>query len=182
MVIRLLTCSLLLLVPVFAQMRAGGAAPQAVAAPAGSCGVERWTVKTLGDRPQLLPLQATTISYLVTRRAPASLPETRLPFERHVFRLIARVAFIRPEADSDLHLGLVDGAGRTMIGEVPLPSCAFRATPIRQHQMALARAKVRVCAKAVVTGVAFFDFFHGQLGVARNAIELHPVLGFRCLA
>jgi hypothetical protein len=31
-------------------------------------------------------------------------------------------------------------------------------------------------------GVAFFDFFHGQDGVAPNEIELHPVLSFRCLA
>ena len=37
------------------------------------------------------------------------------------------------------------------------------------------------CAHAVVTGVAFFDFQHGQTGVARNAIELHPILAFRCL-
>src|SRR5438034_4907371 len=139
MLTRLALCGLLLLVPLFAELRADAARPQAVAAPAASCGVERWTVKTLGDRPQLLQVKATTIRYLVTRQAPASLPDTRLPFERHVFRLVARVAFIRPESDSDLHLGLVDGAGRTMIGEVPLPSCAFRATPIRQHQMALAR-------------------------------------------
>jgi hypothetical protein len=32
-----------------------------------------------------------------------------------------------------------------------------------------------------VTGVAFFDFDHSQTGVAPNAIELHPVLAFRCL-
>jgi hypothetical protein len=31
---------------------------------------------------------------------------------------------------------------------------------------------------ATVTGVGFFDFNHGQTGVAPNAIELHPVLGF----
>jgi hypothetical protein len=48
--------------------------------------------------------------------------------------------------------------------------------------MAQARAAVRLCAKAVVTGVAFFDFLHGQTGVAPNAIELHPVLAFRCWA
>jgi hypothetical protein len=29
---------------------------------------------------------------------------------------------------------------------------------------------------AVVTGVGFFDRFHGQTGVAKNVIELHPVL------
>jgi hypothetical protein len=47
----------------------------------GACGVERWTVKTLQDRPRLLPAQKTTIHYLITRRAPSSLPDTRLPFE-----------------------------------------------------------------------------------------------------
>jgi hypothetical protein len=31
---------------------------------------------------------------------------------------------------------------------------------------------------ATVTGVGFFDFPHGQTGVAPNAIELHPVLRF----
>jgi hypothetical protein len=31
-----------------------------------------------------------------------------------------------------------------------------------------------------VTGVVFFDFFHGQTGVAPDAIELHPILAFRC--
>jgi hypothetical protein len=30
---------------------------------------------------------------------------------------------------------------------------------------------------ATITG--FFDYQHGQTGVAPNAIELHPVLGFR---
>jgi hypothetical protein len=43
------------------------------------CGVERWTVKTLQDRPALLPGQQTTIAFLSSRPAPASLPETRLP-------------------------------------------------------------------------------------------------------
>jgi hypothetical protein len=36
--------------------------------------------------------------------------------------------------------------------------------------------------RAAVTGVAFFDYDHGQTGVAPNAIELHPVLAFRCLS
>ncbi len=31
----------------------------------------------------------------------------------------------------------------------------------------------------VVTGVGFFDFKHGQSGVAPNAIELHPILAIR---
>jgi len=28
-----------------------------------------------------------------------------------------------------------------------------------------------------ITGVGFFDYIHGQHGVAPNGIELHPVLG-----
>ena len=47
--------------------------------------------------------------------------------------------------------------------------------------MRLARNHVRLCARARVTGVAFFDFDHGQTGVAPNAIELHPILRFACL-
>jgi hypothetical protein len=30
--------------------------------------------------------------------------------------------------------------------------------------------------------VAFFDFKHGQTGVAPKAIELHPILDFACLS
>jgi hypothetical protein len=67
---------------------------------------------------------------------------------------------------------LSDGK-RTMIAETPATSCTSRATPTRRRQMAQARAAVRLCTKAVVTGVAFFDFKHGQTGVARNGIELH---------
>jgi len=36
--------------------------------------------------------------------------------------------------------------------------------------------------RARVVGVALLDFLHGQTGVARNGIELHPVLGFACLS
>ena len=34
----------------------------------------------------------------------------------------------------------------------------------------------------VITGVGFFDFLHGQTGVAPNAIELHPVLAVSRIA
>src|SRR5207249_3938968 len=80
----------------------------------GACGVERWTVKTLQDRPHLLKARKTTIRYLITRRAPGSLPDTRLPLERHVFTVVAAVVLVRPEDDSDLHLVLQQG-GNDMI-------------------------------------------------------------------
>ena len=107
-------------------------------------------------------------------------PRSPLPFERHIYRIHAAVTLVRHEDDSDLHVVVRDAKGRTMITEAPI-SCAPRATAPRRQQMGVARAGVRVCAHAVVTGVVFFDFFHGQTGVAPNAIELHPILAFRCL-
>lgn len=137
-------------------------------------------MKTLQDRPRLLPTIRTTVRYLVTRPAPGYLPSTRLSFERHVFIVTAAVVLVRAEADSDLHLVLSSG-GSEMIAEAPSPGCDSPATPLRRRQMTAARAQVRLCTRAAVTGVAFFDFNHGQTGVAPNAIELHPVIGFRCL-
>jgi hypothetical protein len=146
-----------------------------------ACGVERWNVKTLQDRPHLLPNRLTTIKYLVTRRAPSYLPSTRLPFERHIFTVIARVTFLREEADSDYHL-ILQQRGRTMIAEAPAAYCDRGAKLLYRHEMATARRRARSCARARVTGVAFFDFDHGQTGVAPNAIELHPILHFACLS
>ena len=69
-----------------------------------------------------------------------------------------------------------------MIAEAPLaPSCTVNATRYRRRQMTDARSAVRLCSRARVVGVAFWDFKHGQTGVAPNAIELHPILGFACL-
>ena len=146
-----------------------------------ACGVERWTVKTLQDRPQLIPAQATTVAPLVSLPRPTPLPPTRLPFERHIFSVVAAVTLDRPEADQDLHLVLQSGSSH-MIAEAPSPSCTTRATAYRRRQMTSARNAVRLCSRARVVGVAFWDFKHGQTGVAPNAIELHPVLGFACLS
>jgi hypothetical protein len=145
------------------------------------CGFDRWTVKTLEDRPRLLPVRTTTIAWLIARKPPGVLPSWRLPFERRVFRVDAAVPVVEREPDSDLHVTLQDG-GDEMIAEAPAPWCTRRAKPVHRRLMAKARASVRVCARARVTGVAFFDFDHGNPGVAPNVIELHPILGFRCLS
>jgi hypothetical protein len=39
--------------------------------------------------------------------------------------------------------------------------------------------ELKIGALIEITGVGFFDFEHGQSGVAPNAIELHPVLAVR---
>jgi hypothetical protein len=128
----------------------------------------------------LLPTKLVTVRYLVTRRPPAELPGRRLPFERHVFSVLATVTLIRPEDDGDLHVIVQDGAAH-MITEAPATPCTAGATPPLRRLMAAAPSHVRLCPRAKVTGVAFFDYPHGQTGVAPNAIELHPILGFHCL-
>jgi hypothetical protein len=173
---RLLAAALVLLAVIAAAgVTNGGAMSDRIA-----CGVERWTVKTLQDRPLLRPARTTTLRYLVTRRPPSRLPATRLPFERNVFTVAAAVTLVRAEDDGDLHLVLRAG-GDHMIAEAPAAVCTTRAQLCYRRAMALARGLVRVCAGARITGVAFFDFDHGQTGVAPNAIELHPILGFHCL-
>src|SRR5690349_8919896 len=111
-----------------------------------ACGTQRWAVKTLGDRPALLPARATTIAKLGARRAPAALPDTRLPFERHVFTVTAAVSLIRPESDSDLHIVLSSG-GHTMIAESTAPFCDARATLRNRRLIGRVRPLVALCAK-----------------------------------
>src|SRR4051812_44069082 len=145
-----------------------------------ACGVERWKVKTLQDRPRLLRVHSIPMAQLVSHERPTPLPATRLPFERHIFSIDAAVTLVRHEADEDFHVVLESGAAH-MIAESPSSACASGATPYRRRQMREARKKLRLCSHARVVGVAFFDFKHGQTGVAPNAIELHPILSFGCL-
>jgi hypothetical protein len=178
--------SVVLLIALLAAVAARVAVPahqrQAGFSAALACGVERWSIKTLKDRPILLRARATTVAHLTSLRRPLYLPpRRRLRLEHRVFSVIAAVTLKRTEDDLDYHLVLRSGS-RTMIAEAPSALCTKGATATRRKQMIAARKVARVCAKARVVGVAFWDYIHGQTGVARNGIELHPVLGFACLA
>ncbi|MDQ3817288.1 MAG: Ig-like domain-containing protein, partial [Acidobacteriota bacterium] len=92
------------------------------------------------------------------------------------------------------HIVLQDNHGHTIIAEIPSPACVLTPTSPRQlvsglfsSGIATAREKFDARFNATtffqtanvpvrVKGVAFFDFIHGQTGVAPNGIELHPVL------
>ncbi len=156
-----------------------------------TCGVERWAVKTLSDpdrkRVKLQPVDA-TVEDLVSLKRPVPLSAARAdPVELTVFRLEVRLLWLFTEADGDYHLVLASPRDTmiTMIAEVPDPGCAgaaaseFGQTYAQVRQTLLdhlnapggeARVLVRI------TGVGFFDYRHGQRGVAPNGIELHPVL------
>jgi hypothetical protein len=69
-----------------------------------------------------------------------------------------------------------------MIAEAPAPYCDLNATPVRAPPDACRSKPCTNVPSSPRDRVAFFDFDHGQTGVAPNAIELHPILGFRCLS
>jgi len=153
-------------------------------------------VKTLADRrARLVNLKprSTTIRALRRLRRPAE-PTSRVRgVETTTYRVRAKLLAAKVEQDSDVHLVIADPAtGGTMIAEFPAPACIGASAPrVARRMMARARASfVRACGRAnsgffvtlsgaaTVAGVGFFDFDHGQRGVAPNAVELHPVLAF----
>ncbi|WIV59256.1 putative Ig domain-containing protein [Amycolatopsis nalaikhensis] len=162
------------------------------AATAASCGVERWSVKTGTDADAAkITLQSTTpttIAALTGLAKPSTLPANNRiqPTETTVYRLQATLTKYKLESDSDYHLVLADGSGHTMIVEVPDPACVGSSSALLTS---IQKARAEVNAKytptgsfqtanvpVTVTGVGFFDFLHGQTGVAPNGIELHAVL------
>lgn len=70
---------------------------------------------------------------------------------------------------------------------IPNPSCVANASPFHdtihdlrdcfEQHFNHVKSKKNINARVHVTGVGFFDFIHGQTGVAPNGIELHPLLG-----
>ena len=154
----------------------------------GSCGSERWDIKTGSDSQagnvSLVPVP-NTIAALVALPAAGGGTTREHPTEDTVWELRnVTLTELKEESDSDYHMVLSDGS-KTMIAEVPYMTCATSSA----WACFMSRARSEVDARYTVTttpqypaatitlrGVGFFDFAHGQNGVAANAIELHPVL------
>jgi hypothetical protein len=159
------------------------------------CGVERWSVKTLSDPDaRRVNFHPRTTSVSALRRLHRIYTGGRArPVELTTYRVRARLVATALEDDQDFHLVIADPhhRARSMIVEFPDRPCTKGAAPKRRLQMQKARsAFIDACGfpssgsftnlsgTATITGVGFFDFPHGQTGVAPNAIELHPVLAF----
>lgn len=149
----------------------------------------------------------TTIAALTALPVPPVLPlDGRSEgAEKTVWQLTATLREFGREADGDYHMVLVDAQGNTMIGEIPnpgdiTPSPSYFATQITGARTAFdahfnlvedigapsalgapapagASAFRQAGDTVTLTGLGYFDFAHGQNGVAPNAIELHPVIG-----
>jgi hypothetical protein len=157
------------------------------------CGVERWSIKVGSDGDardvDLRRARDTTIDALRSLPQPDDAdPDLRLaPTEDTVFVLRnVKLTQYKREADSDYHLVLEDGHGKTVIAEIPEPGCLSHRSPWRRQVRAARDAfdgahevsnRMRSADDVVsLVGVGFFDVIHGQTGVAPNGIELHPVL------
>lgn len=163
------------------------------------CGTERWRIKTIFDSDaksiNFAPRHA-SISDLVALPAPAVLSDERSSAEKQVYSVEAVLLGWKQETgehcDHDFHLVLADpnDVSRTMIAEVPAAECrgtcsstqAQHFVEVRQvltAQLAEPQAHFRRFTPAWVVrveGAGFFDIFHGQIGVAENCMELHPLL------
>jgi len=164
----------------------------AVAEIHAACGVERWSVKT-GTDPQAPSVNlgsyvSSTIYNFHQSVRPGSLPSNGRvsPRETTQYRLSATLTKYVRESDSDYHLVIQDSAGRTMIIELPASNCVGAGSPFgtgisRARSQFDARFTATTSMKTTSTpvtikGVGFWDFLHGQTGVAPNGIEVHPVL------
>ncbi len=106
--------------------------------------------------------------------------------------MTATVVEFKIEADRDIHLVIADpnDSAATMIVEFPdAADCSGAVASAHRANMETARQTLinrfgqpssshftRITGTITLAGVGFFDFKHGQTGVAPNAIELHPVL------
>jgi hypothetical protein len=149
---------------------------------------------------------STTITELRALAVPAFLPPDGRSdgAEKTVWELTATLQTFRSESDGDYHLVIsTDDPNETMIAEIPNPG-DITAPSFFAEQITSARTAFdshfqitenindptapaapgfageaqfqEVAVQVTLTGLGYFDFNHHQLGVAPNAIELHPVI------
>jgi hypothetical protein len=169
------------------------------------CGVERWHVKTLTD-PDASAVnfspQVTTVEQLNALTRPAGISrgpssdQRYGPTELQTYTVQAWLVGWRPELDQDFILGLQDvNSIQTMRAESVSPRCSNACMSAKRAEYAQVRKLLEHClpvsqrflrprdpTKLEVTGVAFFDFPHGQYASAPNGIELHPILSVKWLS
>ena len=163
--------------------------------PGDNCGKERREVKALLDK------EAAKIKWTSKRTSVKAMSKLvqvfpkdkkfdkkiRYGFEYNVYELKCRIREFRKEDDGDYHLVLVDlnDTTITIVGEIINPECpdlansqylgAFKNTREEFELFKLPKNKV-MQGVYTITGVCFFDFVHGQLGISANGVEVHPIM------
>jgi hypothetical protein len=151
------------------------------------CGADRWYVRTLQDRPVLLPARRTTIRELVRIPRPKTLPATRLAIEHRVVTVIALAGTAtppsrrrrRPLLDPEQRLGGAYG-GCHAPPVLQQPRQRGDAAEDGRGSRHLPETSVRYPGDD--HGVLFFTSKRDSTDFrsARSGIELRPVLAFTC--
>jgi hypothetical protein len=158
-------------------------------------GKERWDVKTLADscaKDINFNPKSSTIEKLISikpgRKIGNSTP--RFGLEYNTFTITCKIREYRIEDDGDKHLVLVSliDSTKTMIGEIPNLACdttnknlfkpKFDSCMKEFNKRVMRHQKVEPGLYRIF-GVLFFDKIHGQLGVAPNGVEIHPILSIK---
>lgn len=168
---------------------------------AQKCGTERWAVKTSADADASKVHTADPIPSTVyalngfpapSRQDLNAHANSRFPQETVAYSVKAYLYGFKLEADEDLHIVLQDlQTDATMVVEMPSEKCvpqeiagmsaALRTSFEAEFGRATKRFKRTINRKVEVeiVGIGFFDFVHGQTGVAKNGFELHRVISWR---
>lgn len=158
-----------------------------------TCGVERWSIKTLIDpdttKINFSNVVPSTIQYQRSLTKPASLPSTRLALEDTVYSLDCIMYKYKLEADNDIHIVIraVDDAAQTMVAEIVNADCPGIINTSRYSSLKNLRSWfdstyhpktsfTNTNVRIRLSGVGFFDFLHGQTGIPPNGREIHPIL------
>jgi hypothetical protein len=161
------------------------------------CGTERWSVKTLSDRDTLkinfYQKVRTTVHEQVSLPKPAHIAEDlpRMQSETTLYVLDCWLVGYKKEKDKDIHMIIKDlSTGETMVAEIPSAYCFFIQKTSRYNKFVILNqwflmnigkpaskfTYIKFPLKVQITGVGFYDFLHGQKGMAPNGREIHPVL------
>jgi hypothetical protein len=158
------------------------------------CGVDRRAVKVLNDTDAskiTFFARRAEIADMVKFKCPEKVSRTlpRFGNEFYVYQFNCIIKEYRKEDDGDYHLVLQDAgdSAKTMVGEILNPNCDDLKNNPHLQEYITVRAEFEKCILPKnkvkegyykLKGVCFFDRVHGQLGVAKNGVELHPILSF----
>jgi len=162
---------------------------------AQNCGVERWNIKTLSDADTLKidfkKIIPSTVQEQTSLARPNDKKTFRLVSETQVYSVDCFIVGFKKEDDGDIHIIIEDEkTDSLMVAEIPSAGC-FEVQHTSRYilfkgldewfskNIGHPTSKFVFLEKHIpvtLTGVGFWDFYHGQKGTARNAREIHPVL------
>ena len=165
---------------------------------AQDCGIERWKIKTLSDADTIFvnfdTIRKSSVQEQISFNAPYGKLGSRLASETTVYSIDCFIIGFANEDDKDIHIIVEDvNTDETMVIEIVKPECLdvqntsrYEALKrlyewftnnvgIPRHSFTFLKEHKLV----TITGIGFWDFLHGQKGMANSGREIHPVLSMQ---